>query len=333
MRALQGVRQLRFLFVALPLILVATVMGAPATPHAPPEDVQSFSFSVARAGPAAALGLRPADILGAGGIVLIACEELGLACADPDTGAEDDLSALSFGGDFTANGLPALHFSVKTGALGAAGSAVSVEAGCSPAQPQADAFQTGFDGSNAQDLDGDGVACAGNGGYGLTLPETPASDDIDALERDPCQSVDLNCDGRLDNPIFFALASGSPSLTNIAATTADILVATGDFLPVIYADHSSLGLVSGDAIDALCLQEDGSGVLDSGDKVLISLASASPSLAALNASPGDLLSVAPLSIFHRAADMGLAANDDLDAVLCTADKVSGSLYLPLIQKQ
>jgi hypothetical protein len=333
MRALQGVRQLRFLLVALPLILIAAVTGAPASPHTPPADVQSFSFSVARAGPATALGLRPADILVAGGIVSIACEELGLVCTDPDTNAVDDLSALSYGGDFIADGLPALHFSVKTGALGAAGSAVSAEAGCSPSQPQADAFQTEFDGSNAQDLDGDGIACAGNGGYGLTLSETPTSDDVDALERDPCQSVDLDCDGRLDNPIFFALTTDSPSLTNISATAADILAATGDFLPVVYADHSSLGLVSGDAIDALCLQENGNGALDSGDKVLISLASASPSLATLGANAGDLLSVAPLRIYRSAGQMGLAANDDLDAALCSANVVFGELYLPIIQKQ
>lgn len=333
MCAKQGIRQLRLLFVALPLILISAATGAPAATHAPPQDVQSFSFSVARAGPAATQGLHPADILGAGGIVLVECQELGLVCTDPETNAVDDLASLSYGDDFNANGLPAFHFSVAEGASGVASSAVNLEAACSPAQPQADVFQTEFDGSNAQDLDGDGVACTGNNGFGLALSETPASDDLDVLERDPCQNVDLNCDGRLDNPIFFTLAPGSPSLANIEATTADILAATGDFLPVIYADHNSLGLASNDAIDALCLLENGNGVLDGGDKMLISLAAGSPTLATLDASPADLLRVAPLRIARSAAQLGLQSGDDLDAALCTADVTAGNLYLPIIQQQ
>lgn len=332
MRVIQGMKRFGLLFVALPLVLVAAVVASPAAPHAPPEDVQSFSFSVARDGPAAEQGLHPADILGAGGIVMIACEELGLVCSDPDTNAVDDLTSLSYGEDFSANGLPALHFSVAAGAEGAIGSAISSEAGCTPSQPQADAFQTELDGANAQDLDGDGVACTGNSGYGLALEETSVSDDIDALERDPCQTVDLNCDGRLDNALLFTLASGSPSLTNIGATAADILAATGDFLPVIYADHSSLGLTSADMIDALCVRENGNGVLDSGDKVLISLAAGSPSLTTISGSAADLLRVAPLRVFQQAAQMGLRSSDNLDAALCTADAVFGDLYLPIIQR-
>jgi hypothetical protein len=323
----------RLVFVAAPLLLVAAVATqTPAAVHAPPVDAQSFSFSVTRGSPATALGVHPADILGAGLIVLLPCDALGLLCTDPATDVQDDLAALAYGQDFTPNGLPPLDFSVAAGAQGGAGSAVRMEASCKPAQPQADVFQTALNGANAQDLDGDGAACGGNAGFGLAATELPQSDDVDALDRDPCQAVDLDCDGALDYAVLLTLAPGSPSLAASGATAADVLMATGDFLPTVFAGQSSLGLASGDAIDALCVRENGNGVYDPGDKLLFSLAPGSPTLARLGLSPGDLLRPGPVRLALAAGTLGLQAGDNLDAALCTSDTSFTDLFLPAVSK-
>ena len=239
--------------------------------------MQAYSFSIARGDPTTASGLHPADILGVGGLQLIPCPNLGLLCED-SVGMTDDIAALSFGNDFAPTGLPSAQVSLGTGSQGAPGTAVRSESGCSPAQVQGDAFAAPLDGSNEQDLDGDGTACAGNSGVGVGLAETTPSDNLDALERDPCGNIDLNCDGLPEESIFLTLAKDSPTLTSVSAGTADILVADPDYGVVIWASSTQLGLSASDTIDALCLNENGNGVFDVGDQLLFSLAAGSPSL-------------------------------------------------------
>jgi hypothetical protein len=298
---------------------------------APPAAVQSQSFSVTSASATTTTGVHPADILGIGGAPLIACEQLGLLCVDAG-GTKDDLVALSFGDDFQATDLPPIQFSVDGAAQGLANTAVRGEASCTPAQPQADIFETALTGGNSQDLDGDGAACAGGAGYGLSLAEGANSDDIDALAGDPCQTVDLNCDGQPEAPIYLTLAADSPSLDLIDATPADLLTTANGYTLAIWATAAELGLVAGDAIDGLCLGEDGDGLFGAADQLLFSLAPGSPTLDRLGATPGDLLLPARGLAAVRSASLGLAAEDNVDALACTQAPLLSDLYLPLIER-
>jgi hypothetical protein len=337
MNIAKAIKPVRLLIVALPLALLSMAgQGPPAAVRTPPETVQGESFSVARADPSTATGVHPADILGAGGAPLIACENLGLACYDAATGVADDIRGLSFGIDFTDSELPPLQFSVDAASRGKANTGVRAEADCSPAQAQADVFETALDGTNIQDLDGDGTPCSGNQGFGLSLVEGATADNVDALAPDPCHSVDINCDGIPEEPIFLTLAPGSPTLTLIDATTADILMTGADFAPVVWAKGvTDLGLKTGDMIDALCINDDGDGVYDGGDQLLFSLAPGSPTLTALSASAADLLRASPLRVSVSAKALGLEKTDNIDALVCSAavsDVTSQELYLPVIKR-
>jgi hypothetical protein len=319
---------------ALLLVLVAVGLPTLNSQSTPPPELQGQSLSIAAGDPLSGTGVHPADILGSGGLPLIACPDLGLLCDDPTTGAVDDINALSFGWDFSSLGLPPFQFSVAAGASGTGGTAVRIEADCAPPQPQADAFETALDGGNFQDLDGDGAPCGTNGGFGLGLTEGATGDNVDALERDPCQFVDLECDGLPDAPVFVALAPGSPSLALLGATAADILMTGSEFVAVVWAEGvSDLGLVAGDAIDALCVRENGDGLYGSEDQVLVSLAPGSPTLAALSAGPGDLLRPGRPYVAYASARLGLQSSDDVDALTCAAALDFTDLYLPVVFKE
>lgn len=320
----------RLLMLAAPLLLITTAMArAPTRLTAPPPEAQAYSFSVARNSPAAALGFHPADILGAAGFVLIPCENLGLVCTGGD-GVQDDITAMSYKQDFGEPGLPPVQFSVAAGTAGVAGSAVAAEAGCTPAQAHSDVFQTDLKGSNAQDLDGDGLACAGNAGLPLDMVENPVPSEVDALDGDPCASVDLDCNGTPDEGILLALAVNSPTLASIGASTGDILRSAGVDLPDIWATRAQLGLKVGDAIDGLCVRENGDGVYGEGDLILLSLAPGSASLGTLK--PGDLLRPAPLRLAYAASKAGLSEADNLDAMVCNSDAAFIDVYMPLIDR-
>lgn len=315
------------------LLVAARTAQEPAAVNIPPVDVQAFSYSISRDSPSAAVGLHPADILAAGGVVLIPCANLGLLCDDPLSATVDDLSSLSYGNDFERPDLPPVHFSTAASAIGNPGTAVRVEATCSPGESQADVFQSSLNGSNAQDLDGNGIPCSTNGGFGLALTESAPSDNVDALEVDPCQVVDLDCNGLPDGPIYLTLAPASPTLTLIGGSPADILLATPDGLPEIWANAASLGLRSGDVIDALCMAENGSGALDPGDRVYISLAPGSPTLGLRGVAASDVLRAPLLRLGMAAATLGLATGDNLDALLCNTQSALSDSYLPIISRQ
>jgi hypothetical protein len=297
----------------------------------PPPAVQTESFSVALGGPQTQRGVLPADLLSTGVIPLVACEDLGLLCAG--SGAVDEIAALSYGNDFQGSELPAVQFSVSGASQGLPGSAVNAEANCSPAEAAADAFESALDGSNLQDLDGDGNACAANSGYGLGLDEALNGDDLDALASDPCPAVDHDCNGFLEEPVYLSLAGGSPSLALLGASPADIL-ATGDgYTALVWASQAQLGLAAGDTIDAICLLEDGDLAYGPGDRLLISLAAGSPTLALINAGPADVLRASPPRPALRASQLGLLQADDLDALLCSDGLVFNDIYLPVLHKR
>ena len=326
------------LLVVLGLGLLA--IGAYALPlfTTQPPEVQLQSFSVAFTDPHTSSGITPSDILGIGGSSLIPCTELGLLCGDPKSAVPaDDIVALSYGWDFVLKNLPPVQFSVAPGTLGVAGTAVNQEANCTPPEPQADVFESTLDGTNIQNLDGDGQACNPfNNGYGLTLQEVPISNNVDALAHDPCETIDLDCDSRPDQPVFFALAPGSPSLAYLGVTSADILIAgIGGYTPLVWADGVvDLSLDSADVIDALCIWENGSGVYEPGVDILVfSLAAGSPTLAANNLSAADLLARGDKVVYPASAiGLGSDPSEDIDALTCTFDLPVYTIYLPLILK-
>jgi len=333
MSTIKAFKHPRILIMALAASLLA--MGLVILPQMNPPQPQSqtLSFSIGASDPRTATGVHPADILGIGAMPLIACDKLGLICTDPASGAQDDLISLSYGQDFTETGFPPMQFSVAAGSAGLAGTAVRLESGCRPSEPQSDVFETGLDSSNSQDLDGNGLACSTNSGFGLLLAEGDSYDNVDALDRDPCMFVDPNCDGVPEEPIFFTLAAYSPSLASLGATPADILVSGIDFTPLVWASGpSDLGLKLNDVIDAICIRENGDGKFGSGDQLLFSLAPGSPSLSLIKANAADLLRPKPVRIGVLASLLGLAAADNLDALMCSSELHFHDLFLPVVRK-
>ncbi len=327
-------------FVVLAALLMAVFLGGTITlarqlrptTFAPPPEVQTVSFVVSESSPITTTGVLPADILGVGAEPLIPCENTGLVCDDPYTGQHDQILGLSFGYDFVAQDLPPVLFSVAPRSQGLPSTAVRAEADCVPAEPQADVFESALDGQNQQDLDGNGVPCSTNNGFGLGLSEATPSDNVGEIERDPCVYVDVNCNGELTEPIFVTLAPGSPTLAAIGASTSDILITSGQLEPHIWASGSrDLGLQANDVINALCVKESGDGVYGADDLVLFSLAPGSPSLAAWSASPADLLT--PHDAFrYPASALGLQATDVVDGLLCARALNVRYVYLPIITK-
>ena len=293
--------------------------GSSPTPTPPAIPWEGPSLSVAPDGPS---GLHPAVVLDRDPTVRVAvpCAELGLTadgCDDGADGDQDDVDALSYGKDFGLSEDP-LTFSVAPGSAGGASSAVAVQAGCSPAQPEADLFSTTLDGSNTLLFDGDGISLGCDTATAVGLVESPDSDDIDALESQSTTAIDIEGDGQPDEPIFFSLASGSPSLS-ISRDAADILWTVGGLQPGVFAFGDALGLQPGDDIDALCIADDGDAFYEPGiDRVAFSLAPGSPTLADVGASPADVLGPAG-EVFASAAALGLALSDDLNAMACGAD--------------
>ena len=302
------------------------------TAFAPPPEVQAQSFSISSGSAVTASSVHPSDVLGAGAYPLIICENLGLLCIDPVTGAPDDIRGLSYGYDFAAGGSPPIQFSVAAGSRGLAGTAVRAEADCSPAEPQADVFEAALDGQNYQDLDGDGAACSSNSGFGLDLSEGVSGDNLDEIARDPCLFVDADCNGDPEDPIFVTLAAGSPTLSAINAAPSDVLMTGSEIEPSIFANGTAdLGLQASDVIDALCVRENGDGSYGSGDLIMFSLAAGSPSLTTWQASAADLLT--PRNLFrYRASALGLQAADDIDGLQCALVIDLYTLRLPVILK-
>jgi hypothetical protein len=333
MSSIKALKRPRMLIIPLALTLLS--MGLVILPqmNQPEPQSQKLSFSIGSSDPRTAVGIHPADILGIGAMPLITCDKLGLICIDPATGAQDDIISLSYGQDFIEIGLPPMQFSVAEGSTGMPGTAVRLESSCNPAEPQSDVFETDLTSTNSQDLDGNGAACSTNSGFGLLLAEGASFDQIDALERDPCMFVDPNCDGVPEEPIFFTLATNSPSLATSGATPADILVSGIDFAPLVWASGTNdLGLKRDDVIDAICIREDGDGRYGSGDQLLFSLAPGSPSLTQISASAADLLRPQPLRIGVLARLLGLGTGDNLEALICSSKIQFRDMFLPLIRK-
>ena len=244
----------------------------------------------------------------------------------------DELDALAYGNDFIASIL-VMRFSVDPRTEGVDGSGVKQESEKSPNEAHGDEFWTSparF-GSNEQQLDETGD----------TAPPFPLliSDDVDALTEPPTSFVDPNGDKVPENPVYFSLAKGSPSLDTLEVGPADILVTSGGNPPTVTIRTSDLGLVEenqderveGDDVDAICL---GIFLDDDGEEqraVLFSLAPGSSSLVAGGLSPADLFLVqvgqgteppTRLTPWAPASSLGLLNEDNLNALKCSVPRVT-----------
>lgn len=307
--------------VCVTMVSVTFAAGGGPTPT-PALIADPPTFSLASGGPS---GFDPAALLGLlpGAQLAVPCSGLGLSTGGCDGVApQDNLDALSFGTDFAPGALLVadlpLAFSVAPEATGAPGTGVAAQAGCSPPQPQADIFVSALAGSNGLTFDGDGQGGSCPSATQLGLVETDGSDDVDALTDQPPNFVDEDGNGVPEGIVFFSLSSGSPTLQTLGRSAADILWVTGGVSPGVFAFAGTLGLQPGDDIDALCVASDGDTVFEPGfDTVALSLAPGSPTLAALGASPADILGPGP-QLLVAAEDAGLAPGDDLNAIACGA---------------
>ncbi|MCP4656115.1 MAG: hypothetical protein GY856_11935 [bacterium] len=283
------------LYVGDPPVAVGVIL------HAKHFVGQTPSFSVA---PAGASGLNPHEIFDVPTAPRIAPAALGLA-------AGDDIASLSYGVDFIEPET-SVRFSVDPGTVGVQPSAVYQEANKMPQEAKADEFGVppvpGGPLLNYRKLDETGD----------TAPPFPLliSDDVDSLAESKASLVDTDGDGIPDLPVYFSLASGSPTLATIPASPADILTSVGGAPPTIFIPAASLALVAGDVVDALCL-DPATGV------VAFSLAPTSPTLGTYGLSAADLLGGVPTPIvappppvWKTAAALGLLTSDDLNAVKC-----------------
>jgi hypothetical protein len=241
----------------------------------------------------------------------------------------DDVDALSFGTDaFDQPDATTLVFSVRPGSMGAPNTGVRQQA--AGGTEEGSEYVTFVDSTNQTLVPADVI---------VPLAQT---DDLDSLTDYPAAVVDLDADLIPDRPVFFSLAPGSPSLATLGASPADVLVSIGG-VPSIYAPAAALGLTASDDVDALCLMKSNlpSTTLRSGpipsaapapgpllfDAALFSLSSGSPRLAQQGHTAGDVfvtnfsnsrpnLVNTPLALYADAAQLGLLAADDLDALKC-----------------
>lgn len=296
--------------------VVATVQGESS--HGP---VQRPTFSIAAGGsldPATGYGLpKPPP-------VVLTRAGLGLA-------AGDDLDALSFGHDpIDAVEDATLAFSVDPAAAGKANTGVDQEA--QNGEAEGAEFVTYVDDTNLLFVPAD-----------ILVPVVgDPGDDLDAITDFPASEVDTDDDQIPNDPVFFSLAPGSPTLTSLSASTADVLV-TQNGTASIFATAADMGLTASDDIDAMCLMKSGLPLATlrpgSGspqapppgaqtfDYMLYSLAAGSLTLTSQGHSPGDIfvtdfsnnrpnLVNQPIELYAEADEIGLLDSDELNALKC-----------------
>jgi hypothetical protein len=283
----------RVLFFSLIIILTPVIAGA--TPK----------FSIDPASPAIDGNITPDDVLIPGPAVHTQGTSLGLV-DDFFFGLFDNLNALSYGQDPIERSplMNTLYFSVDRVTVGLPGTDVHSQAQPGVEEAHGDVYRAlpPF-GSNRLVIDEE------------ELGLTPGffGDDVDALELDTEPSP------------YTYFSIDSLSATNGFGTfdfANDILISAGGSSFDTFAEGvSSIGLDSGDDLDALVLLDLGTfGVLDPGvDMALFSISTFSPSALTSGGiySPADILFTdftGSFSLWASAVDIGLDPYDEVDAL-------------------
>ncbi|HJW30324.1 MAG TPA: hypothetical protein VJ508_13925 [Saprospiraceae bacterium] len=257
-------------------------------------------FSIDPASPAINGNITSDDVLRAGPTVLTQGRDLGLQ-DDFFSGFYDNLDALSYGKDPIVR---PVYFSVDRVAVGLPGSAVYEYA-----QPGVESAH----GNIYQSLPPSGSNVLFRDGTSLGLTPGFFGDDLNALELDTPPSF----------PVYFSIdflsASNGFGSGHLAA---DILMSMGNGSFDIFRDHTTMGLLAEDDIDAL--------VLDVAHNIaLFSLSTFSPTTFTGSGNPYNPLGgsgfVSPADIFYTefdgtfkpwasAAELGLRPDDELNAL-------------------
>ena len=199
----------------------------------------------------------------------------------------DDLDAHSFGIGIVD---PQVNFSTRPGALGIAGTPLSLEATCAPGEVHGDEWSVQVVGNNVQRFDEDGLSCAGNLGvsFGLIV-----SDDVNALDEESGVAIDFDLDGVPNVPVYFSLEFGSATLGLLGVGPAAILVSGPGAVPIpgVFAPAGALEMFENGNLGYDSFDPIGNPL---GDIVIFSLSAGSPTLGLTGASPGDLLSSRPI---------------------------------------
>lgn len=265
---------------------LAAWLSALALTAAAPASAMVFSLD----GRSAPNGIGPADILqsfGGGQFTVVATAgDLGLVRGDDITGLHHGaIAALT------------LWFSVDRSSSGLADTAVRQQGN----GQAADVYSSG-------DL---APAPAGTNRLAIPNADLGLADDanIDAAFWFTWQP---------ERDFFFTLAPGSPSLAALHAHAADILIHRADGSLGVWKTASELGLLDTDVIDAFQFAD----APQPGQwEMVFSLAPGSPTLAALGASPADILAASTQGLLVRtpAWELGLAVTDNLDVIGGTFD--------------
>jgi hypothetical protein len=196
---------------------------------------------------------------------------------------------------------------------------------------------------------------------GGSLLNNAQADNLRDFEHDNILDyTDTDGDGLLNNDAYFALSRNSPTVLAGGAAPGDILMAwaqdpSGTFdlnMPAggafynVFAPAGAIGLIAGDAIDALVLSRQTPNVphyIPVADEALFSLDPGSASVFGGLASPGDVyytdfarpfLPNVPWnlggSLFASAAQMGLMGNDNLDGLDIFSVPEPSALLLALL---
>jgi hypothetical protein len=218
----------------------------------------------------------------------------------------DVITSLSYGFDTLVPNATIL-FSVSPASVGIPGSPPDVFSEALAGEAHADVYAAGTIGAplpNALLLDGDGLPAGAPPATGLAEP----ADDLIALATCDPASLANAYSFPATFWLYFTLGPGSPSLGMIGATSGDILKALFPFPSLgVVVPAASLGLGSGDVIDALAFNA------LSGTAVF-SLAPGSPTLASIAAGPADLLTGPGPMVIVSATALGLLPTDDIDAL-------------------
>lgn len=166
-------------------------------------------------------------------------------------------------------------------------------------------------------------------------PAVPPIDELDGVAYFPPVSFRT-----APASLYFSVSNTSPSLAFLppapgGASGASIFFDANPMLgggEVLYAFGNAMGLLPGDDIDAMIVfDQDTNGVFVPGvDQIIFSLSRNSPTVVNLGFSAADLFTwngLGPRTVFAHAADLGLLASDDVDALeLLVTNDITQSIH-------
>jgi hypothetical protein len=300
----------------------------------PADESRADVFSIDVASPSVP-AVNPADILHAGPGRHVTAADLGLRPGD-------NLDALSGGLDIVT-GSDVIHFSIDRESTGVQGpfsgynwdafaqAILNQQAGDIFVTTNSQGIQSAPQGINYLDVNQHqfGLVPLGTMFPPLFNNQNNDQDNVDAYSMEEF-NFDLTT-GKPEVPVYFSLGAGSPTLAALGASAADILVYDPDNGLSVALSHTSMGLLETDDIDALALNFSAE---TGGPRAYYSLSRGSDTVGLLGASPADVFltdfsGTGSSLVIYEAADLGLAAEDNVDALETNAIPEPAGIWLVL----